>query len=117
MTQVVTKSTKQTAFIASTSTEFGTKVYKLVDENGSKVWNGDMSHFDETQLTFATYRIYTPQFTVKFAGTDSASFFNDLKTAVEKTDFDKGETIYEYCMKTQRPLWEIMVDKRYLETV
>lgn len=64
----------------------------------------------------ATYRIYRADGRIKFAGTDYPSFFTDLKKAVEKCDFDKGETVHEYCTKYQSRLWEVCVDKRYLLT-
>lgn len=61
------------------------------------------------------YRIYTADLKIKFVGTDQSSFFNDLKTAVEKCDFDKGEMIYQYCLINQARLWQICVNKDFLK--
>lgn len=61
------------------------------------------------------YRIYKKDGRIKFAGTDLPSFFNSLKDAVVNCDFDKGENIYEYSLQCQCILWEVCVDKRYLE--
>lgn len=65
--------------------------------------------------TQTQYRIYKPNGRIKFAGTEEESFFFSLRIAVEKCDFDKGEKIFEYCLKYQRQLWEVCVDKRYIE--
>lgn len=48
--QVRIKSTGQTFFVSYTRVELGSTIYFLVDGDGNKVWNGNMSGFDETQV-------------------------------------------------------------------
>ncbi len=61
-----------------------------------------------------TYRIYKQDDRIKFAGTDKPSFFNSLRKAVEECDFEAGEKVYEYCTQSQSRLWEMCVNKSYL---
>lgn len=75
-----------------------------------------LSNEHKKNTKMPTYRIYRADGRIKFAGTDHPSFFTNLKKAVEKCDFDKGETVHEYCTKYQSRLWEVCVDKRYLLT-
>ncbi len=46
--------------------------------------------------------------------TDKPSFFNSLRKAVEECDFEAGEKVYEYCTQSQSRLWEMCVNKSYL---
>jgi hypothetical protein len=62
----------------------------------------------------AIYRIYKQNGNIKFAGTESPSYFDSLKEAVEKCDFDKGEKVWEYSMFTHTPMWEMLVNKEFL---
>lgn len=49
---VIIKSTNQKGFIDKTRKEFGTWVYFLIDSNGKRIYNGNMSGWNESQLEF-----------------------------------------------------------------
>jgi hypothetical protein len=50
------------------------------------------------------YRVLTPDHRIKYTGTDNPSWFT-LDKAKELKQGD--EMIYEYCLKTMNPLWEV----------
>jgi hypothetical protein len=52
------------------------------------------------------YRIYTSDYRIKFAGTDSPSFLT-LELARSLVDYSKDEKIYEYDLEYQSRLWEV----------
>ena len=58
-----------------------------------------------------TFRIYTAENKIKFAGTEQDSFFSTLEAATEAADYNAGDMIYEYCIQSQRRIWEVMVSK------
>jgi hypothetical protein len=55
------------------------------------------------------YRILTQNGRIKYAGTNNPSWFT-LENAKKVVDQSKGEMIYEYCLKTMEPLWEVLVN-------
>jgi len=53
----------------------------------------------------AVYRILTSDHRIKYAGTDNPSWFT-LEKAREIVR--PNEMIYQYCMKTMKPMWEVL---------
>jgi hypothetical protein len=54
-----------------------------------------------------TYRILTANRRIKYAGTDKPSFLS-LEQAKKLVNYKKGEMIYQWDIKNQEPLWEIL---------
>ena len=55
------------------------------------------------------FQIHKKDGRTKFAVTDEASWFIDLKDAEDRADKKAGETIWQYdtAISTTRPMWEI----------
>lgn len=60
----------------------------------------------------ATFRVYTKDRKIKFAGTDHPSFFNTAEQAAAVASFEDGDKVYEYSLIHQRPLWEVCINHK-----
>jgi hypothetical protein len=70
---------------------------------------GGNVNYNYLDNTVKRYRILKPDMRIKYAGTDSPSWFFSLDEAKKHVDYSKGEMIYEYDINGDR-LWEVLAD-------